>query len=631
MAAHWQYLIANLAVVALFISTWVHGQFIFNSGPRWRKQLAFGITMGLGAVASMLLAIPIDGSLFDLRLSLIAISGFFGGPIAAAATVGIATVYRVWVVGGPNALLAPSSMVLVALGAYAVSRSTRHRVPPIVSAIALALVPSVINLAWGYVLHLLAHLPAMPLSTPVAIMNVAATGLSAFFIMRYRVVERERDLLRAAFVQSPDFQYVKTRDSRFAAVNTNVAKLHGFATPAAMLGKTDFDIAPHERAVALMSAEQAIVDAAVPIIDAEEVLVGPNGDDTWFLTSKVPLHNYSGEIVGLAGVTRDITAAKRLRQDLTDSRNQLNYVLSEITDGIAMYDSQGTLAYCNEQFASIFPLTGAVRRRGQHIRDILRAVVETREQKGIPEGAEAAAAWVNAVAKGLQESSGREIELIDGRWLHIKTRPTSDGSSLVVVSDITSVKQAEMALRSMTDRLKLLATTDGLTGLTNRRAFDDALDTEISRSARSGAPVSLLMIDVDRFKSYNDLYGHQAGDEVLKVIGQCLKSTLKRPADHPARYGGEEFVAILPDTDEDGAFFIADAFREGLKTLAIPHQGSDKKVVTASVGLAVTSRDEPLTPAELLHRADEALYTAKHAGRDRVTGWQRPRPIGVRA
>ena len=631
MAEHWQSLIANLAVVALFISTWVHGQFVFNSGPYWRKRLAFGIVMGLGAVASMMLAIPIDGSLFDLRLSLVAIAGFFGGPIAATATVGIASLYRIVVVGGPIALLTPASMVLVALTAYGVSRATRHRVPPLVSAAALSLVPSVVSLGWGYVLRLMMQIPAMPLSTSVAVMNIAATGLSAFFIMRYRVVERERDLLRAAFIQSPDYQYVKTRSSRFAAVNANVARINGFATPAHMLGKTDLDIAPRDHAEALVASERALLAAGTPIIDAEEVVADSNGEDTWYLTSKVPLYSRSGEVGGLAGVTRDITAAKRLRQELTESRNQLNYVLSEITDGIAMYDRQGTLAYCNEQFSSIFPLTSAVRRRGQNIRDILRAVVETREQKGVPESAEASAAWINAVAKGLQEVSGREIELIDGRWLHIKTRPTSDGSSLVVVSDITSVKQAEVALRSMTERLKLLATTDGLTGLINRRAFDDALDTEASRSTRSGAPLSLLMIDVDRFKSYNDLYGHQAGDEVLKVVGQCLKTTLKRPADLAARYGGEEFVAILPDTAEDGAFFIADAFRDNLKQLAIPHQGGDKKVVTVSVGIAVTSREEPIAPAELLHRADEALYTAKHAGRDRVTGWRRPRPIEVRA
>jgi len=144
------------------------------------------------------------------------------------------------------------------------------------------------------------------------------------------------------------------------------------------------------------------------------------------------------------------------------------------------------------------------------------------------------------------------------------------------------------------------------------------------------------MVDVDKFKAYNDLYGHQAGDEVLKTVGRCLKEALRRPGDVAARYGGEEFVAILPGTDEDGAFFIADAFREKLAQLKVPHTGSEKGYVTASVGLATfTQRDAGMNDNELVRRADEALYNAKGAGRDRVTGW-RPRhevrPVkGVRA
>jgi diguanylate cyclase (GGDEF)-like protein len=144
------------------------------------------------------------------------------------------------------------------------------------------------------------------------------------------------------------------------------------------------------------------------------------------------------------------------------------------------------------------------------------------------------------------------------------------------------------------------------------------------------------MVDVDRFKAYNDLYGHPAGDEILKTVGECLKEALRRPADVAARYGGEEFVAILPGTDEDGAFFIADAFRERLSSMGIAHKGSEKSVLTASVGLATfTDRDGGMNANELLRRADEALYNAKGAGRDRVTGW-RPRhevrPVrGVRA
>jgi diguanylate cyclase (GGDEF)-like protein/PAS domain S-box-containing protein len=623
MPDHWQLLVANLAVVALFISAWVHGHFIFASRPRAWRSLAFGAVMGAGAVASMMLAIQVNGALFDLRTSLIAIAAFFGGPLAALVAVAIAFVYRVAAIGGPTGVASVIGMAAAAAAGLLVSMLTRRRIPDVFSALILAAAVGLANLGFTMLFLSRTSLDARLFSEPVSATNAIATLLSALFIMRSRVVDRERDLLGAAFVEAPDFQYVKTPDSRFAAVNAKVAQLHGFASPVAMIGKTDFDITDAERAKALIAGEQKLVRTGEPQIDFEELVPDSNDEDVWYLTSKVPLHNSDGEVIGIAGVTRDITAQKRLRQELVEGRNLLDYVLSGVSDGIAMYDRQGTLAYCNEQFSSIFPLTSAVRRRGQHIRDILQAVVETGEQKGIPEVDQDK--WIDRIAATLMEPGEQEVELFDGRWLHIRTRPTSDQSSLVVVSDVTKIKQVEAALVSMTDQLKLLATTDGLTGLTNRRAFDIALENEVSRSRRTGQPLTLLMIDVDRFKSYNDLYGHQAGDEVLKTIARCLKAAIKRPSDVAARYGGEEFIAILPDTDEDGAFFIADAFREGLHALSLPHTGGDKGVVTASVGIsAFADRDHDINASELVRRADEALYNAKDAGRDRVTGW-RPR------
>ena len=267
MAEHWHSLVANFAVVALFISTWVHGQFVLNTHPRWHKRLAFGAVMGLGAVASMLLAIPIDGALFDLRLSLIAIAGFFGGPIAGAVAVVIAAAYRLGVVGGSAASAAVLSISLMAVIGWAVSRATRHTVPAIASVVLLSLAPLVVSLVLNQTLHAVVGLPLTPLSQPVALLNVAATALSAFFIMRYRVIERERDLLRAAFLNSPDFQYVKTRDSRFAAVNLAVARHHGFREPAEMLGKSDLDLAPGERGRRLFDAEQQVLRSGEAMTD----------------------------------------------------------------------------------------------------------------------------------------------------------------------------------------------------------------------------------------------------------------------------------------------------------------------------------------------------------------------------
>jgi len=228
----------------------------------------------------------------------------------------------------------------------------------------------------------------------------------------------------------------------------------------------------------------------------------------------------------------------------------------------------------------------------------------------------------------LDEPGEQEIELNAGRWLHIRPRPTADGTAMVVVSDVTTIKRAESALLTMTEQLKRLATTDGLTGLTNRRAMDQALETEVERARRAKLPLSVLMVDVDHFKAYNDFHGHQAGDDVLKAVGACLKKTVRRPGDVAARYGGEEFLVILPNTDEDGAYFIGEGFRDGLHELDLPHQASDKRMVTASVGVATLRPGEAdVDVAGLLKRADEALYDAKAAGRDCIMGWQARRTL----
>ena len=451
MAEHWQSLVANLAVVALFISAWVHGRFVVASRPQRDRDLVFGAVIGLGAVASMMLTVPVDGAYFDLRLSLIAIAGFFGGPLAVLVSMIIALAYRTFL-AGPALPAAAVSLVIMAGVSVTLSSLTRRRLPALGSGGLLACAVASVSLGWTTFYSG----TLTTLSIALAVMNFLATASGAFFLMRSRVRDRERALFRAAFIQSPDFQYVKTPDSRFAAVNLGVVRINGFTSPAEMIGKTDLDLVPEDRARALMAGEQRVLETGEALLDFEELVVDRGGDEIWYLTSKVPLFDEDGETIGLAGSTRDITVARRLRMELAEGREQLNYVLTEITDGVARFDRQGTLTYCNEQYRVLFPLTAKVRRSGQHIRDILLAVVETKEQSGIPEGAEAA--WIEEVVGTLAAGGEQEIQLFDGRWLQVRTRPTVDGSALVVVSDITQIKQTETALRSMTEQLKLLAT-----------------------------------------------------------------------------------------------------------------------------------------------------------------------------
>ncbi|WP_238375975.1 diguanylate cyclase domain-containing protein [Ectothiorhodospira magna] len=177
----------------------------------------------------------------------------------------------------------------------------------------------------------------------------------------------------------------------------------------------------------------------------------------------------------------------------------------------------------------------------------------------------------------------------------------------------------QVTLKLKTDMLEKISLQDGLTEIPNRRKFDQKLAEEWGRARRDGQPLSLLMIDIDQFKPYNDHYGHGAGDECLKRVAQAMAQTLSRTSDLLARYGGEEFVALLPGTDETGCRHLAESLLEAVRSLQLPHGLSDVAPhVTVSIGGATHSARTPKTNPETLKKsADDALYLAKQAGRNR--------------
>jgi diguanylate cyclase (GGDEF)-like protein len=166
--------------------------------------------------------------------------------------------------------------------------------------------------------------------------------------------------------------------------------------------------------------------------------------------------------------------------------------------------------------------------------------------------------------------------------------------------------------------LALLARTDGLTGLNNRRTLGEILDEEWRRARRTRSVFSLLFVDVDRFKSYNDIYGHQAGDDALAAVAKCIGEHLRRPADSAARYGGEEFLVVLPDTTSQGAAAIAEQIRTAISELRIEHMASEYGHVTASIGAAAWMPETDGDVTAVVRAADQALYDAKANGRNRV-------------
>ena len=182
----------------------------------------------------------------------------------------------------------------------------------------------------------------------------------------------------------------------------------------------------------------------------------------------------------------------------------------------------------------------------------------------------------------------------------------------------TSLVVLARKLDTANQELKRLSASDGLTGIANRRLFDECISREWRRARRTSNSIALLMCDVDHFKLYNDTYGHQAGDDCLRQVAGVIQRTMERASDVAARYGGEEFAAILPETAIGGALFVGEKIRHALHALNIPHAGSPHGRVTLSIGIAAQNPEADSRHDDLIKAADRALYRAKHEGRDRV-------------
>lgn len=233
--------------------------------------------------------------------------------------------------------------------------------------------------------------------------------------------------------------------------------------------------------------------------------------------------------------------------------------------------------------------------------EVCRALKAEKETRNIP------VIFITAMTQEEDETKGLELGAVD-----YITKPFSIPIVKVRV-------KTHLELKRHRDLLEQLSMLDGLTGIPNRRRFDECFDMEWKRAERVGIFLSLIMIDIDFFKPYNDYYGHQQGDECLKQIAHALAGSIKRASDCVARYGGEEFVCILPDTDIHGAMQVGEAMRERIESLHIPHERSTvANHVTISAGASSLIPTREKSRFGLLEAADKNLYLAKAEGRNRI-------------
>lgn len=305
--------------------------------------------------------------------------------------------------------------------------------------------------------------------------------------------------------------------------------------------------------------------------------------------------------------------SKRLQLSLQASEMRFRLLAEASSDVIVLANLLGERRYVSPAATAVLgwesdELIGGNYRQIVHPEDIARLEALMEECR--------AGNLTEALPYRCRKSDGSYI------WMEANLRLYRDAVTgepigfVNVVRDISNRRAAEEKLKRAFLLAENHARLDGLTGIANRRRLDEALDSEWRRAMRDHTPVSLLMIDVDHFKPYNDIYGHLSGDICLRTIARTIGEIIHRSPDLLARYGGEEFAVVLPNTDSSGAERLADQIRRAVELLAIPHSGNSHAVVTVSIGCATQKPGQDSVYTELLRAADRALYQAKSAGRN---------------
>ncbi len=312
-------------------------------------------------------------------------------------------------------------------------------------------------------------------------------------------------------------------------------------------------------------------------------------------------------------------AMEQAQQYANRTRELLVAALDALPIGIAIYDRQDRQVIRNRCLGEMFPALFHDGGTGETYESLLRRMVDMGLVAAESTDKEA---WITQrMAQRSQKRAEQPLlqQHAGDRWIHIYEVQTAQGYSVVASVEVTDLIRKEKLLALANEQLSRTSATDGLTGIANRRKFDDTLHSEWQRAARSGGSLSLLIVDIDHFKRYNDHYGHVAGDDCLRQVALVLSTCVRRAGEMLARYGGEEFVMLLPGSSLAHAQDVAQRCLERIAQRAIPHAASAVgPVVTFSIGVANVQPSFDEEPEALVNAADTAMYRAKMAGRARL-------------
>ena len=405
-------------------------------------------------------------------------------------------------------------------------------------------------------------------------------------------------------------EVVDGKDFRFLGLNPAHERLTGLRSED-VRGKRPSEFLPPAMAEAVSANYRRCLEAGTTI-EYEEVLPF-QGRDSWWRTRLIPVPGADGSVATIIGASIHITELRQSERQAHAERRFQETLLETIPFPVFYTDSRLTLLGRNESAARQFGIGPDWEDSGRADRtmDAESSIELAASLRRCVDSMEPAVATIR-----LRRVDGNERIVEVHQSAFSGEEPGSRGV-VAVILDITERLKTEEAL-------KALAINDELTGLLNRRGYTQLANREWKKVCRLESAISVIMLDIDHFKGYNDRYGHQAGDQALRAVAGCLQSAVQRPSDLACRYGGEEFLVVLPATDRAGALTVATRIRDRVAELALEHAASPvAPVLTVSMGVAtaITSHGAAcgdLSLEALVGDADLRLYRAKQDGRNRI-------------
>jgi len=415
---------------------------------------------------------------------------------------------------------------------------------------------------------------------------------------------------RSLVETTSDWIWEVDRNGVYAYVSPKIKDILGYE-PQEVVGKTPFDLMDPSEAKRVGAIFSDIVRAGESFSSLENTNTHKDGRKVVLETSGVPIFDGSGSLSGYRGIDRDITKRKQAEKTLLWKTTFLEALVDSTFDGILILDEHEGKVTHNQRVAEMWnmpPDVAESKDPEQHIAFLLASIKNPEDFYN----------KVEQTYRNPNDTIRSEFELKNGMVVEAFSYPVLDGKGadrygrIWMFRDITEI-------RRYWDMLESLSTTDGLTGVSNRRRLDDFLEREWRRSMRDGSELSLLLMDIDYFKEFNDRYGHLAGDECLRRVAQALGRTARRAGDLVARYGGDEFACVLVGTGEKGAEEVARRCLDEVAGLNIPHEDSSvADHVTMTIGAATTLPTKGEDYSDLISQADRSLYAAKQKGRNKV-------------